>query len=40
MLEAALVPGVTEKRLDALDRKFYRVPDDLAVCTMRWVPRP
>jgi len=37
MLEAAMSPGVTEKRLEALDRKFYRGPEDLAGCTMEWV---
>lgn len=37
MLEAALARGVAEAKLHALDDCFYRVPEDLAVLTMRGV---
>lgn len=37
MLTAALAPGVTQKQLDALDTRFYKVPEDLAVLAMRRV---
>jgi hypothetical protein len=39
MLKAALSPRVTEKQLGALDSRFYKVPEDLAVMTMGWVNR-
>ena len=35
MLEAAMKPGVTEARLSALDDRFYKVPEDLAVLAAR-----
>jgi uncharacterized protein DUF4375 len=39
MLAAAMAPGVTERRLSALDDRFYGVPEDLAVYTMRHLER-
>jgi hypothetical protein len=35
MLEAAMKPGVTEARLSALDERFYKAPEDLAVLAAR-----
>jgi hypothetical protein len=34
LLEAALDPKVTSREKDALDRRFYRVPEDLAILVM------
>ena len=39
MLSAAMASGVTERQLSALDDRFYRVPEDLAVYTMRHLER-
>jgi hypothetical protein len=39
MLEKALRPGVTPEELSALDERFYEVPEDLAVATMRAIAR-
>jgi hypothetical protein len=39
MLSAAMASDVTERRLSALDDRFYRVPEDLAVYTMRHLER-
>lgn len=39
MLAAAMAPGVTERQLAALDNRFYGVPEDLAVYTMRHLER-
>lgn len=35
MLEAAMKPGSTEDRLSALDDRFYKAPEDLAVLAAR-----
>ena len=35
MLRQAMAPGVTEKELDRLDTRFYRVPEDLALLAAR-----
>ncbi|MBI1737571.1 MAG: DUF4375 domain-containing protein [Candidatus Rokubacteria bacterium] len=40
MLAAAMAPGVTERQLAALDDRFSRVPEDLAVYVMRHVGPP
>lgn len=37
MLETAMAPGTTPAQLSALDDRFYRVPEDLAVLTGRHV---
>lgn len=37
MLERAMGPRVTEGQRDAFDRRFYAVPEDLAVLTARHV---
>jgi len=37
MLEMAMSPGATAERLSALDERFYRVPEDLAILTARHV---
>ena len=37
MLELAMSPGATAERLSALDERFYRVPEDLAILTARHV---
>lgn len=34
LLEAALDPKATSREKDALDRRFYRVPEDLAILVM------
>jgi hypothetical protein len=35
MLEQAMAPGVSEARLSALDDRFYKAPEDLAVLAVR-----
>ena len=35
LLRAALDPAATSRKRDALDRRFYAVPEDLAVLVMR-----
>jgi hypothetical protein len=35
MLEEAMAPGVSEARLSALDDRFYKVTEDLAVLAVR-----
>ena len=35
MLAAAMTPGASAARLDALDRRFYAAPDDLATLAAR-----
>jgi hypothetical protein len=35
MLKSAMAAGVKKEHLDALDARFYKVPEDLAVLTMR-----
>jgi len=37
LLEAALEPKATPEELDALDRRFYREPEDLALAMMRYL---
>lgn len=37
MLERALAPGMRPAQRSALDDRFYRVPEDLAVFTARRV---
>ncbi|MBI2072384.1 MAG: DUF4375 domain-containing protein [Gemmatimonadetes bacterium] len=39
MLATAMAPGATRGVLQRLDRQFYRVPEDLAVLTMRYLER-
>jgi hypothetical protein len=40
MLERAMAPGVTEAELGKLDSRFYEVPEDLAVLSVRRAARP